>query len=121
MRCPCVVVRLEQSVKAVLPCVVVLLAGCESSPQTASIDLSVRPPASAKQVSATLQRSGESETTALPLVLRDGQWVGNAQGLDVSASYVVVARALDEAGSSASSVQVNGVDLAAGRTTGRSA
>jgi hypothetical protein len=116
MRYPCAVVRLEQAVKTALPCVVVLLAACESPPETASINLAVRPPASAKLVSATLQRSGESETTSLSLVLRDGQWVGNVQGLDVSASYVVVARASGEEGSIASSVHVNGVDLAAGRT-----
>jgi len=102
MRHLCAVVRLQQPAKAALPCVIAsilaLTAGCEGAPETGALQVSIRPPASSKLVSATLQRSEQSESTALSLSSQDGRWVANVEGLAVSSSYVIVARAAAEDG-----------------------
>jgi hypothetical protein len=112
----CAVVRLEQVAKAALLCSLALFAACERPPQTGAMLVTVRPPASTRLVSATLHRSGESEFTTLSLISQDGQWVANVKGLAVSASYVVVAGATAEDGSTLSTVQFDDVILAPGKT-----
>lgn len=120
MRHLCALVRLQQPPKAALPCVVAsvlaLAAGCDGSPRTGALQVSIRPPASSKLVSASLQRSDQSESTALSLSSQDGRWVANVDGLAVSSSYVIVAHATAEDGGAASTVRVDEVNLAPGKT-----
>jgi hypothetical protein len=120
MRHLCAVVRLQQPAKAALPCVIAsilaLTAGCDGAPETGALQVSIRPPASSKLVSATLQRSEQSESTALSLSSQDGRWVANVEGLAVSSSYVIVARAAAEDGGATSSVRVEEVNLVPGKT-----